>query len=104
MRVFRVEQGRYTRIAEITLTEQSLSTRLQQLKNSTIDTVLCCGISPALYAALTSAGVRVLWGIAGEVDEVMTAFVQGTPFGPALRMPGYGGMRRRRRYRGGGPR
>jgi predicted Fe-Mo cluster-binding NifX family protein len=53
-------------------------------------TLICGGISDEQIRRLENAGVRVIWGIVGPVEEVLQAFMAGRLDEPRFRMPGYG--------------
>jgi len=69
-------------------------------------TVLICGaISWPLEMALSAAGIEVIPQTCGDIDQVLTAFIDGRLNQDAFLMPGCCGRRRRfqaGRRRGGG--
>ena len=73
--------------------------RTDRLKELGVETLICGAISEDLHRELTSRGVRVIGFVAGEVDEVLAAFLAGRLRGAAFSMPGC--CRRQHRYRGG---
>ena len=72
-----------------------------------VDVLLCGGISAPIAATVQSQGIRVLAGLAGEVDAVLAAFFAGRLPDPKFAMPGWSfvppplgrGMARRHRRR-----
>ena len=48
--------------------------RLKMMKNSGVSTIICGGISDSFYKLISSAQISVIIGIAGDVDQVLTAF------------------------------
>lgn len=100
--VLTVEGGAVTaRVAErleASLPEQKAA-RLAELG---VETLICGAISGSPYQVLAARGMRVLGFVAGELDEVVAAFLAGRLPSAALSMPGCGGRRQRRRGRGEG--
>ena len=73
--------------------------KIDRLMELGVETLICGAISEPLHRELTARGVRVLGFVAGEIDEVVQAFLAGTLPAPALSMPGCCG--RQNRFRGG---
>jgi predicted Fe-Mo cluster-binding NifX family protein len=70
-----------------------------------VDTLICGAISKWMQEELTARGVKVLGFVAGEIDDVLQAFMAGALPAPALSMPGYdGGKNPFRHGRGEKPR
>jgi predicted Fe-Mo cluster-binding NifX family protein len=79
--------------------------RIERYVDLGVDTVICGAISAPLQRELTTRGLEVLGFVAGEVEEVVRAFVAGKLPAPELSMPGCCGRQNRiraRRGRGGG--
>jgi predicted Fe-Mo cluster-binding NifX family protein len=87
------------RRCETLLTAVDPLERARQVTQLGVDVLICGAISQALESALSSAGVRVIGDICGNLDEVVTAFQDGELPKATFMMPGCGG--RRRRLRGG---
>jgi predicted Fe-Mo cluster-binding NifX family protein len=69
------------------------------LRKKGVSLVISGGMNHFFQNLFRSRGIEVLWGIIGEAEDVLSAFVAGR-----LR-PGMGscpGRRRRKRFRGGG--
>lgn len=73
--------------------------KLDRLVGLGTETLICGAISKPLRRELTARGVSVLGFVAGEIDQVVQAFIAGTLPAPALSMPGCCG--RRNRFGGG---
>ena len=71
------------------------------LKSRNVNTLICGGIPYPLLQLLQQYGIKVIYGVIGEVDEVIDTFLNGK-----LRVNlNFGFERRcgrRRRFRGGG--
>lgn len=63
--------------------------RLKMLKKLSVCKVICGGISDGFYKMISSAGISVIVGIAGEVDQVLNAFRCNRLGEPCFYMPGY---------------
>jgi predicted Fe-Mo cluster-binding NifX family protein len=66
-----------------------------------VETLICGAISEPLSRELSSRGVMVLGFVAGDIEEVVQAFIAGRLPAPALAMPGCCG-RQHRFQRGAG--
>lgn len=74
-----------------------------------VEVLLCGGISVPIAAMVQSQGIRVMAGLAGEINEVLAAFFAGRLSDPEFAMPGWSfvppplgrGMGRRHRRRRG---
>jgi predicted Fe-Mo cluster-binding NifX family protein len=82
----------------------SLPERLRKLSELRIQTLICGGISAPLIEAIQADGTKVIPWIAGEVEQVLTAFMADQLFGSQWSMPGCCGQQRgwRRGARGCG--
>jgi predicted Fe-Mo cluster-binding NifX family protein len=77
--------------------------RLAELR---VDVLVCGAISRQLHALITAYGIRVIPFMAGELDRVVAAWVQGDLESETFTMPGCGSgfafrKRRHRRMRAG---
>jgi predicted Fe-Mo cluster-binding NifX family protein len=59
------------------------------LRRAGVKTLICGGISHTLHTILETSGISVVTGIAGEVEEVLSAFVSHRLDDPKFRMPGW---------------
>jgi predicted Fe-Mo cluster-binding NifX family protein len=62
--------------------------RVATLKRAGVTTLICAGISNVLHTMLESAGIRVIPGIIGQIDEVITAYVSKRLDDQRFFMPG----------------
>lgn len=74
---------------EVPLDIYSQSERFTLVKTLNPDAVICCGISEIFDKMLRSAGIRLICGIVGDVEQVAEAFVCDRIDDPCFRMPGY---------------
>jgi predicted Fe-Mo cluster-binding NifX family protein len=73
---------------EVAFDVYSQSERFEIIKQLTPDAVICCGISDVFDRMLRAAGIRLICGIAGEIKEVLDAFLCNRLDAPCFRMPG----------------
>lgn len=65
-----------------------LSERVVALQRARVTTLICAGISDVLDNMLESAGIRVIEGIAGQIEDVLQAFLSNRLKEPQFCMPG----------------
>lgn len=70
--------------------------RASRLRELGIDVLLCGGISVWLSAQVEAQGIELIAWLAGDVQEVLTAYMKGQLPNPSLAMPGCCGQRQRR--------
>jgi predicted Fe-Mo cluster-binding NifX family protein len=100
--IFEVENGSvFSRVAE-NLSSENSSTKIERLMSLGVETLICGAISEPLYWELTQRKVKVIGFIAGEIEEVLQAFLTKRLPTASLSMPGYCG--RQMRFRSGGAR
>jgi predicted Fe-Mo cluster-binding NifX family protein len=63
--------------------------RLKMLQRSGVGTVICGAISDGFYKLISSAEISMVVGIAGEVDQVLGAFICNGLNDTCFFMPGY---------------
>ena len=84
-----IEQNRETERSELYMDEFSLSERVNILQKTHVTTIICGGISDVLHNMLKNLPISVIIGIAGEVEEVVSAYVAGRLNERRFYMPGY---------------
>jgi predicted Fe-Mo cluster-binding NifX family protein len=84
-----IEQQREIARSEIYLDEFSLTERVNILHKSQITSIVCSGISEMLQNMLKKLQIDLITGIAGEVDEVVDAYMAEQLDDPKFYMPGY---------------
>lgn len=102
--VVRIEGGAEIERESIPIVEDRPGQRAMRLAETGVSTLICGAVSNGMARAIEAIGIAVIPWIAGEIDEIVAAFLAGRLEGPSFRMPGCGGgrMRRERRCRGGG--
>ena len=76
--------------------------RARRLVDLEAGMLVCGGISEQLLTLVESMGIRVIPGVAGGIDDVLEALMEGNLPQPHLMMPGCKGHGGRRRLRRGG--
>jgi len=84
-----IEHNREIERSEMYLDELSLTKRMTILQKSNVTTVICGGISDMLQNMLQSAKIYLITGIAGEIDQVVTAYLHKRLDEPRFHMPGF---------------
>jgi len=93
--------GRAASRAVYSLPEALMPGRVERLKRLGVNLLICGGVSNPLRRMLEVAGMSVLPGHTGTVDEVLAAFLAGGLGDGRFAMPGRQGFGRGRRFRGG---
>lgn len=89
--------GRETHRAELTLMGKSLPERAIFIKENGVHCVLCGAVSNDFLQFLQLNGIQVVPWLSGSVEEILSAFINGSLNEPRYIMPGCCGRRRRRR-------
>jgi predicted Fe-Mo cluster-binding NifX family protein len=101
--ILTIEDGAVAARCSENIEAPTAALKIDRLMRLGVETLICGAISEPLHHELTVRGVRVLGFVAGEIDEVVQAFIAGTLPAPALSMPGCCGRQMRlRRGRGRG--
>lgn len=95
-----VEDGKVVREASEILPDELPSRRVLRLAELGAGTLICGAISRPLHELVEGYGIRVVPFVAGDLREVLRAWLAGGLDGEAFAMPGCFG-RGRRRFRGG---
>lgn len=73
---------------EFLLSEQEISKRCFRIQKLGIDVLICGAVSRAFAEILSAAGIQIIPGISGEVEEIVTAYIKGTLNQAKYLMPG----------------
>ncbi|MDY6837715.1 MAG: NifB/NifX family molybdenum-iron cluster-binding protein [Thermodesulfobacteriota bacterium] len=101
--VIRTGDGSDIERTDLPFQNPSSSERVSLLKRAGVTTLICGGISHTLRVILESSGISVITGIAGDVEEVLSAFASHQLDDPKFLMPGRAGTRSSRQGEGTGP-
>ena len=97
--VVEAERDRTLRRTEESVGDQTPAGKVRRLAALGVGVLVCGGISRPVAALVETSGIQLVPWIAGEVEEVLTAFIQGRLQEDQFFMPGCG--RRGRRFRRG---
>ena len=97
-----ISQGKEISRYEMDLAGLSPQSRVERLKEKDVKILICAGISIPLHRMLGMAGLDVIPGIVGAVEEVLKAYRTGSLESGRFLMPGFcqGGWRRKRHWHG----
>lgn len=99
-----IEDGQGQIRQELPLDTADPFLRAQKIKDLGVEVVVCGAISRAYEMALSSKGIKVIGSVCGPVEDVLSAFLDGTLGDSKFLMPGFTGQRRfRGRYGKGRP-
>lgn len=97
--ILTIENGTVAASCSKKIETPTATLKIDRLMELGVETLICGAISEPLQRELTVRGVKVLGFVAGEIEEVVQAFIAGGLPGPSLAMPGCCG--RQNRFRGG---
>jgi predicted Fe-Mo cluster-binding NifX family protein len=99
-----LEKGKEIGRSEIDLAGLTPQVRVERLKGAGVNALVCASISMPLQRMLIVAGLDVISGIVGVVDEVLKAYQAGHLESSRFMMPGLCQRCRKRRGHWGGHR
>lgn len=88
-----LDRDRETERTELNLHGLSPAERVGALTRAGVTTLICGGISDALYAMFEKSGVCVICGVAGPAEKVLAAFMSDRLDEPQFHMPGHRGKK-----------
>lgn len=97
--VLAIRDGVIVERREEYLDEEEPLGKAKRLASMEIDHLICGAISRPLAGLLSAYGIRTITFVAGDVEEVIKAFLSGLLPDPAMAMPGCCG--RNNRFRAG---
>ena len=108
LRVADVEGGRVVRRQDYPMPRDLPAAKVNLLLGLGVEVLLCGALSPFFARTISASGITLVSWLAGDAEEVLQRFVDGTLTDPRFSLPGFraGGRRRRRRMgfgRRGGP-
>jgi predicted Fe-Mo cluster-binding NifX family protein len=83
------EDDRVITRKEFDLNNFSLQERLRVLKKNNVAVIICGGISDVFDTILLNSDIQLISGICGDVDEIISAFIDGRLDDPCFFMPGH---------------
>jgi predicted Fe-Mo cluster-binding NifX family protein len=94
--ILTIENGAVTERCSENIQAPSAALKIDRLTELGVETLICGAISEPLRRELVARGLKVLGFVAGEIDDVVEAFLSG---GQLIAMPGCCGKRNRFRGR-----
>jgi predicted Fe-Mo cluster-binding NifX family protein len=94
------DAGRIVAESETDLPVDVVARKVRRLADLGVGTLICGAISGPVQGVVAAFGIRLVPFVAGDLSEVVKAWLSGDLDGDRFAMPGCGG-RRRRRTRGG---
>lgn len=85
-----IEEDRQISRSQLYLDQLSPAQRLDVLRHAGVTTVICGGITEVFHNMLKSADINTITGIAGEIEEVVAAYLAERLDQPYFFMPGHG--------------
>ena len=82
------EQQEAIRI-ETPLEEQDIHRRCLRIKGLGIDTLICGAVSLSFLRLLMASGIQIIYGVAGNHEDVLAAYFDGTLDNAGFLMPGF---------------
>jgi predicted Fe-Mo cluster-binding NifX family protein len=87
---------------EVKVSHLEANQRLELLREKGVKILICGALSPDLQHYASKLGIKIMCGVAGEIDEVRRSYWQNQLDQPQFWLPGCGGQRRYRSgFRGG---
>jgi predicted Fe-Mo cluster-binding NifX family protein len=84
-----IEHKKEIERSEIYLDKLSITERAAILQKLKVKTIICSGISDMLHNMLQSVKINLTTGIAGEIDQVVAAYLSKKLNEPRFHMPGF---------------
>ncbi|WP_027369414.1 NifB/NifX family molybdenum-iron cluster-binding protein [Desulfovermiculus halophilus] len=101
IRVLQTAGTRVVRQTELYLPPEPMS-RIAMLREHDVRVLICGAISGLQASIIRAAEIELIPFVAGDVEEILVAYVQGKLGSERFAMPGCSGRHRRRRRRGRG--
>ena len=100
--IVEIDAGRVAQRQEAAFVEGEPQFQAAFLAKAGIDVLVCGAISRSLEVALSAVGIETIGQICGDIEEVLTAYMDGRLAQGEFLMPGCCGRRRHRGRRGCG--
>ncbi len=97
--VLEIEEGAVSATSEVSIIEDVPVRKISRLNDMNIEDLVCGAISRPLAETAAAFSIKVFSFTAGDIEDVIEAYLAGNLSDPALSMPGCGG--RRTHFQGG---
>ena len=84
-----VEDQREASRFEIYIDEQELHRRCLRIQGLDVDILVCGAISLPFLRLLAASGIDIIYGISGNPEDVLKAYLDGTIYHTKFLMPGF---------------
>ena len=82
-----LENGKVSRV-EADLSERNISRRCYRIRMLEVDVLICGAISRPFADLLEASGIEIIPGISGDIEDILTAYFEGTLNQSKFLMPG----------------
>jgi len=82
-----LDRGEISRI-EADLSEHDISRRCYRIRMLEVDVLICGAISRSFSDLLEASGIEIVPGISGDIEDILTAYFEGTLNQSKFLMPG----------------
>ena len=97
--LIKMDHNREVARTEIYFEGHSQTERVEALTRADVNILICGGISDSFLTILENSGIRVIWGIAGPIKDVVAGFLSDRLSDPQFGMPGYRRQSFKQRHR-----
>ncbi len=94
VRLVEAEAGKVVGDQLMTMSALSPAQRIVELRAAGVESLVCGAVSKGLRGMLVSYGIQVVPFVAGDLDEIVAAWINGQLEPESFAMPGCGGRRR----------
>jgi len=95
--ILTIENGAVAARRRESIDAPTAALKIDRVMELGVETLICGAISEPLHRELAGRGVKVLGFVAGEIDEIIEAFLTGNMPTPEFSMPGCRGRQTRLR-------
>ena len=83
-----IDNGKEIQRTDVSLTKMSRRERTEAISRWNIDTIICGGVSELMCSYIAGRGVRLISGIAGELEKIIDAYIDDRLDQKCFLMPG----------------
>ena len=95
-----VEDGKILSRKRLTMTQEKFISLPEVFASERISVMICGGIHPRFQQVIQGQNIQLVWGVVGEWQDVLQAYLKGTLQSNPAFCPRHG-RRRESRFRGG---
>ena len=99
--IVEIRSGREVKRQEVEATATYPAAHADRLVDLGVHVLVCGGISEQLLSLIEYRNIQVIPGVAGKIDDVLSAMISGDLPHPRFMMPGRGAHPGQHRVRGG---